>query len=68
MECSVNLTSFECTEQMMPVEIFVRVYRRHTLVMRMLVQLELMIVGTLRKKKLWSLDRLDNLHSLQFLN
>ena len=50
MECSVNLTSFECTEQMMPVEIFVRVYRRHTLVMRMLVQLELMIVGTLRKK------------------
>ena len=52
---------------MTPDEIFVRVYRRHTLVMRILVQLELMTVGTLRKKTV-EFGSLDNLHSLQFLN
>ena len=67
MKCSVNLTSFEYTERMTPDEIFVRVYRRHTLVMRISVQLELVIVGTLRKKTV-EFGSLDNLHSLQFLN
>ena len=53
MECSINLTSFECTEEVMPFEIFFMVYGRQYSCHEDISAIRIDDCWYSEKKKLW---------------